>query len=142
MLMADDFCLVIAEGSQKSHKKYSRLMLNRIDWNQSQEEEQQGLFLLFLSLVGRSSALLHQDSCAALYFECANTTQIGKVACLVRRWQACGCQWYDACLPLHSRQLPSHKDSHPSIYPPDHHAPTMHPVLQGLKAFRAKIGPL
>lgn len=42
MLIADDFCLVIAEGSQKSHKKYSRLMLNRIDWNQSQEEEQQG----------------------------------------------------------------------------------------------------
>ncbi|KAL3131502.1 U4/U6-U5 snRNP complex subunit prp3 [Trebouxia sp. C0009 RCD-2024] len=41
MLMADDFCLVIAEGSLKSHKKYSRLMLNRIDWNQSLEDEQQ-----------------------------------------------------------------------------------------------------
>lgn len=42
MLIADDFCLVIAEGSLKSHKKYNRLMLNRIDWNQSLEEEQQG----------------------------------------------------------------------------------------------------
>lgn len=42
MLMADDFCLVIAEGSLKSHKKYSRLMLNRIDWNQSLDDEQQG----------------------------------------------------------------------------------------------------
>lgn len=48
MLIADDFCLVIAEGSQKSHKKYSRLMLNRINWNQSQEEEQQGQFQLGL----------------------------------------------------------------------------------------------
>lgn len=42
MLMADDFCLVIAEGSLKSHKKYGRLMLNRIDWNQTLEDEQQG----------------------------------------------------------------------------------------------------
>ena len=42
MLMADDFCLVIAEGSLKSQKKYNRLMLNRIDWNQGQEDEQQG----------------------------------------------------------------------------------------------------
>lgn len=41
MLMADDFCLVIAEGSLKSHKKYNRLMLNRIDWNQSLEAEPQ-----------------------------------------------------------------------------------------------------
>ncbi len=45
MLMADDFCLVIAEGSLKSHKKYNRLMLNRIDWNQSLEEEPQGQLL-------------------------------------------------------------------------------------------------
>jgi len=43
--MADDFCLVIAEGSLKSHKKYNRLMLNRIDWNQSLEEEPQGQLL-------------------------------------------------------------------------------------------------
>ena len=42
MLMADDFCLVIAEGSLKSQKKYNRLMLNRIDWNQTQDTEQQG----------------------------------------------------------------------------------------------------
>lgn len=42
MLTADDFCLVIAEGSLKSHKKYNRLMLNRIDWNQTLEDEQQG----------------------------------------------------------------------------------------------------
>ena len=48
MLMADDFCLVIAEGSLKSHKKYSRLMLNRIDWNQSLEDEQQGQFHMLL----------------------------------------------------------------------------------------------
>lgn len=48
MLMADDFCLVIAEGSLKSHKKYSRLMLNRIDWNQSLEDEQQGQFDMLL----------------------------------------------------------------------------------------------
>lgn len=41
MLMADDFCLVIAEGSSKSQKKYNRLMLNRIDWNQTQDTEQQ-----------------------------------------------------------------------------------------------------
>jgi len=45
MLMADDFCLVMAEGSLKSHKKYNRLMLNRIDWNQSLEEEPQGQLL-------------------------------------------------------------------------------------------------
>ena len=43
MLLADDFCLVISEGSQKAQKKYNRLMLNRIDWNQGQEDEQQGI---------------------------------------------------------------------------------------------------
>lgn len=62
MLMADDFCLVVAEGSQKSHKKYSRLMLNRIDWNQSQEEEQQGQSAA-LVLVCKRRAPSHQHSC-------------------------------------------------------------------------------
>lgn len=42
MLVADDFCLVITEGSLKSQKKYNRLMLNRIDWNPGQEDEQPG----------------------------------------------------------------------------------------------------
>lgn len=42
MLMADDLCLVISEGSQKAQKKYNRLMMNRIDWNQGREDEQQG----------------------------------------------------------------------------------------------------
>lgn len=50
MLVADDFCLVITEGSLKSQKKYNRLMLNRIDWNQGQEDEQQGSALLHLWL--------------------------------------------------------------------------------------------
>ena len=59
MLTADDFCLVIAEGSQKSHKKYSRLMLNRIDWNQSQEEEQQGCFRLTLVCCVTATQLFH-----------------------------------------------------------------------------------
>ena len=64
MLMADDFCLVIAEGSQKSHKKYNRLMLNRIDWNQSQEEEQEGQFQsAALTLVCKCRAPSHQYSC-------------------------------------------------------------------------------
>lgn len=64
MLMADDFCLVIAEGSQKSHKKYGRLMLNRINWNQSQEEEQQGQYQrAVLSLKCTPTALSHQNSC-------------------------------------------------------------------------------
>ena len=59
MLMADDFCLVIAEGSQKSHKKYGRLMLNRIDWNQSQEEEHQGEFRsAVLTLICTSTAYI------------------------------------------------------------------------------------
>lgn len=52
MLVADDFCLVITEGSLKSQKKYSRLMLNRIDWNQGQEDEQQGTPLLRLITQG------------------------------------------------------------------------------------------
>lgn len=53
MLMANDFCLVIAEGSLKSHKKYGRLMLSRIDWNQTLDDEQQGQFdMLFWLLCG------------------------------------------------------------------------------------------
>lgn len=46
MLVASDFCLVITEGSLKSQKKYNRLMLNRIDWNQGQDDEQQGIATL------------------------------------------------------------------------------------------------
>ena len=46
MLVANDFCLVITEGSLKSQKKYNRLMLNRIDWNQGQDDEQQGIVTL------------------------------------------------------------------------------------------------
>ena len=46
MLVASDFCLVITEGSLKSQKKYTRLMLNRIDWNQGQDDEQQGIVIL------------------------------------------------------------------------------------------------
>ena len=62
MLMADDFCLVMAEGSLKSHKKYNRLMLNRIDWNQSLEEEPQG-HLLCCSDFGTDSVSLRLPCC-------------------------------------------------------------------------------
>ncbi len=77
MLMADDFCLVIAEGSLKSHKKYNRLMLNRIDWNQSLEEEPQGQLLCpqIVKVCDADSASLRLPCCGhfvtALQMSCS-----------------------------------------------------------------------
>lgn len=41
LVLADAFCLVVVEGSPKTLRRYEKLMLRRIDWNQGREEEEE-----------------------------------------------------------------------------------------------------
>ena len=144
MLMADDFCLVIAEGSQKSHKKYSRLMINRIDWNQSQEEEQQGQSpSAVLTMMCRFRALSQQDSCV-VNVRCslsmlalnANTRRerLNVSALHARLWLL-----VVSCICAFTHPVAQSLTHPPTFHQPTHHA-VMHPFIPfvRLEGFQGK----
>ena len=63
-VLTDDMCIVVAEGGIKAHKKYTKLMTQRIKWAVVPEEEEAGE----LQLCSSCAQNMQNSMCCTCYF--------------------------------------------------------------------------